>query len=69
MSAVEATASKRDTTRAIAERVRRETRNSDLLALCDAVLARTGECPVCAARRFAKAATQRRWRAKKRVSP
>lgn len=54
-----------ETTRSIANRVRRQTTNRDILALCDAVLASLGpqECPVCVKRRAAKADSQRRWRA------
>lgn len=67
-----------EATREIAERVKRQTRNADILALCDAVLlsvvapapvrerrvsAATGDCPVCAARRAAKAAAMKRYRA------
>lgn len=56
-----------DTTqlRAIAERVRRQTTNREIIDLCDAVLAKAEPakaCPVCEARRAAKAAAQKRWR-------
>lgn len=51
-----------DTTREIASRVKRQTTNRDILALCDAVLALRGECPVCVKRRRAKAESQKRWR-------
>lgn len=68
--------------REIATRVRRQTANRDVLALCDAVLAgahvaraeRVSEapkpvagCPVCEARRMAKTAAQRKWRSKGKV--
>lgn len=56
-----------DTTqlRVIAERVRRQTTNRDILELCEVALARAEPvkaCPVCEARRAAKAAAQKRWR-------
>lgn len=51
--------------RVIAERIRRATTNPDVLALCDAILGiKDSHCPVCAARRSAKAASQRKWREK-----
>lgn len=49
----------------LATRLRRQTTNRDVLALCDAVLVlakpRQG-CPVCAARRAADTERQRKWR-------
>lgn len=71
MANVEPTPRSVDATRSIADRVRRQTRNADILALCDAVLAASPVAPVsshhdgclvCAARRKAKAETQKRWR-------
>lgn len=55
-----------DTTqlRAIAVRLKRQTTNPDIIELCDAALAQRGACPVCAARRAARTATQRKWRNK-----
>lgn len=66
-----------DTPQMIAVRVRRQTTNADILALCNAVLSAPvstvepapkvvpeKDCAVCAARRLAKATTQRKWRAK-----
>lgn len=66
---------------AIAQRVRRQTTNMDVLALCDAYLALASRpaapervvereravsgCPVCAARREARTASQRRRRGKR----
>lgn len=53
--------------RALANAVRRATTNKDIIELCDGVLAMSGpvNCPVCEARRKAKAAAQKRWRANK----
>jgi hypothetical protein len=67
MSDVAPTARDRETTLAIAARVKRQTTNADILALCEAVVLLSGaSCPVCASRRAAKAASQKRWRANAR---
>ena len=58
--------------KAIAERVRRQTTNADVLTLCEAVISAAPkpfirpsiDCPICIARRAAKAATMRKYRAK-----
>jgi hypothetical protein len=53
--------------RALAGAIKRATTNRDILEICDGVLALSGpaKCPVCEARRMAKAAAQKRWRANK----
>lgn len=70
-----------DTTalRSLANRVRRGTANRDIVELADSVASlitaldieraklERPSCPVCEARRFAKAASQRKWRAKERL--
>lgn len=58
----------------IATHLRRNTRNEDIIDLCDYVLASgttapkeivaEAGCPVCAARRKVKAVAQKKWRGK-----